>query len=91
MLVPVRIGVNPEDLPLPFGAESGYLGCNRRVINSIMTRYNFIVIGSGPAGRRAAIQAAKLGHDVLVVEKGRRVGGVVQTGYVGNTLDRAHR
>jgi NAD(P) transhydrogenase len=52
-------------------------------MNSIMTRYDFIVIGSGPAGRRAAIQAAKLGHDVLVVEKGRRVGGVsVHTGTI---------
>ena len=48
-----------------------------------MTRYDFIVIGSGPAGRRAAIQAAKLGKDVLVVEKGRRVGGVsVHTGTI---------
>jgi NAD(P) transhydrogenase len=44
---------------------------------------DFIVIGSGPAGRRAAIQAAKLGRSVLVVEKGRRVGGVsVHTGTV---------
>ena len=42
-----------------------------------------IVIGSGPAGRRAAIQAAKLGRSVLVVEKGRRVGGVsVHTGTI---------
>src|ERR1700709_2514982 len=48
-----------------------------------MTQYDFIVIGSGPAGRRAAIQAAKLGHAVLVVEKGRRVGGVsVHTGTI---------
>ncbi|HET6606924.1 MAG TPA: Si-specific NAD(P)(+) transhydrogenase [Rhodopila sp.] len=48
-----------------------------------MTSYDFIVIGSGPAGRRAAIQAAKLGYDVLVVEKGRRVGGVsVHTGTI---------
>src|SRR6476646_6055761 len=48
-----------------------------------MTRYDFIVIGSGPAGRRAAIQAAKSGHSVLVVEKGRRVGGVsVHTGTI---------
>ncbi len=48
-----------------------------------MSRYDFIVIGSGPAGRRAAIQAAKLGHSVLVVEKGRRVGGVsVHTGTI---------
>ena len=46
-------------------------------------RYDFIVIGSGPAGRRAAIQAAKVGRSVLVVEKGRRVGGVsVHTGTI---------
>ena len=45
--------------------------------------YDFIVIGSGPAGRRAAVQAAKLGKRVLVVEKGRRVGGVsVHTGTI---------
>ena len=45
--------------------------------------HDFIVIGSGPAGRRAAIQAAKLGRSVLVVEKGRRVGGVsVHTGTI---------
>ena len=48
-----------------------------------MSTFDFIVIGSGPAGRRAAIQAAKLGKSVLVVEKGRRVGGVsVHTGTI---------
>jgi NAD(P) transhydrogenase len=48
-----------------------------------MTHHDFIVIGSGPAGRRAAIQGAKLGRDVLVVERGRRVGGVsVHTGTI---------
>jgi NAD(P) transhydrogenase len=48
-----------------------------------MGQYDLIVIGSGPAGRRAAIQAAKLKKSVLVVEKGRRVGGVcVHTGTV---------
>jgi NAD(P) transhydrogenase len=45
--------------------------------------YDFIVIGSGPAGRRGAIQAAKVGKSVLVVERGRRVGGVsVHTGTI---------
>src|SRR6204780_5613130 len=45
--------------------------------------FEFIIIGSGPAGRRAAIQAAKLGKSVLVIEKGRRVGGVsVHTGTI---------
>jgi NAD(P) transhydrogenase len=48
-----------------------------------MNSYDFIVIGSGPSGRRAAIQAAKLGRSVLVVDKGRRVGGVsVHTGTI---------
>ncbi len=48
-----------------------------------MNHFDFIVIGSGPAGRRAAIQAAKLGKSVLVVERGRRVGGVsVHTGTI---------
>ncbi len=42
-----------------------------------------IVIGSGPAGRRAAVQAAKIGKSVLVVEKGHKVGGVsVHTGTI---------
>ena len=48
-----------------------------------MYDYDLIVIGSGPSGRRAAVQGAKLGRSVLVVEKGRRVGGVsVHTGTI---------
>src|SRR5450755_338035 len=50
---------------------------------TVLGTHDFIIIGSGPAGRRAAIQAAKLGRSVLVVEKGRRVGGVsVHTGTI---------
>jgi NAD(P) transhydrogenase len=48
-----------------------------------MFQYDLVVIGSGPAGRRAAIQAAKLEKKVLVIEKGSRVGGVsVHTGTI---------
>lgn len=48
-----------------------------------MYQYDLIVVGSGPAGRRAAIQAAKLDKKVLVVEQGKRVGGVsVHTGTI---------
>ncbi len=48
-----------------------------------MNQYDLVVIGSGPAGRRAAIQAAKLEKKVLVIEKGTRVGGVsVHTGTI---------
>lgn len=48
-----------------------------------MSHYDLIVIGSGPAGRRAAVQAAKLKKSVLCVDRGRRVGGVcVHTGTI---------
>src|ERR1700752_331414 len=48
-----------------------------------MEHYEMLVIGSGPSGRRAAIQSAKLGRSVLVVDKGRRLGGVsVHTGTI---------
>jgi NAD(P) transhydrogenase len=48
-----------------------------------VNHFDLLVIGSGPAGRRAAIQAAKLGKNVMVVERGRRVGGVsVHTGTI---------
>lgn len=36
---------------------------------------DYIVIGSGPAGQKAAIQAAKLGKTVIVIEKGAHLGG----------------
>ncbi len=35
-----------------------------------------LVIGSGPAGQRAAIQAAKLGKRVAIVERKESGGGV---------------
>ncbi len=48
-----------------------------------MDRVEMLVIGSGPSGRRAAVQTAKLGRSALVVDKGRRLGGVsVHTGTI---------
>jgi len=38
--------------------------------------YDLLVIGSGPAGHRAAIQGAKLDKRVAVIEKKTVVGGV---------------
>jgi NAD(P) transhydrogenase len=38
--------------------------------------FDLVCIGSGPAGQRAAIQAAKLGKRVAVVEKRRTIGGL---------------
>src|SRR5579862_4896415 len=38
--------------------------------------YDLVVIGSGPAGQRAAIQGAKLDKRVAIIEKTTVVGGV---------------
>jgi NAD(P) transhydrogenase len=38
--------------------------------------YDLVCIGSGPAGQRAAVQAAKLGKRVAIIERRRAVGGV---------------
>jgi NAD(P) transhydrogenase len=45
--------------------------------------YDLICIGSGPAGQRAAIQAAKLGKKTAVIEKQQCIGGVcIETGTI---------
>ena len=41
-----------------------------------MENYDLLVIGSGPAGQRASIQAAKLGKKVAIVDKSFLIGGV---------------
>jgi NAD(P) transhydrogenase len=49
----------------------------------VSTPYDIAVIGSGPAGQKAAIQSAKLGKRAVVVERGGNVGGVcVNTGTI---------
>ena len=48
-----------------------------------MQTYDLIVIGSGPAGQRAAIQGSKMGKRVALVERREVVGGVcVNTGTI---------
>src|SRR6202030_571697 len=48
-----------------------------------MEKYDLIVIGSGPAGQRAAIQAAEFGKHVALVEKLEVIGGTcINTGTI---------
>ena len=41
-----------------------------------MAQYDLLVIGTGPAGQKAAVQAAKLGKKVGIIERKEVVGGV---------------
>ena len=48
-----------------------------------MRHYDLAVIGTGPAGQKAAIQAAKLGKRVIAVEKAGSIGGAqINTGTI---------
>ncbi|MFQ5682936.1 MAG: Si-specific NAD(P)(+) transhydrogenase [Candidatus Binatia bacterium] len=48
-----------------------------------MAHYDMLVIGSGPAGQKAAIQAAKLGKKVGIIERREAVGGIcINTGTI---------
>src|SRR5258708_19469039 len=48
-----------------------------------MQTFDLIVIGSGPAGQRAAIQGAKSGKKVALIEKRECMGGVcINTGTI---------
>src|ERR1044071_3360678 len=48
-----------------------------------MQNYDMLVIGSGPAGQRGAIQGAKMGKRVALVERREVVGGAcINTGTI---------
>ncbi|NNC27391.1 FAD-dependent oxidoreductase, partial [Salinisphaera sp. USBA-960] len=48
-----------------------------------MERYDLLVIGSGPAGQRAAIQGSKSGKRVALVERREVIGGAcINTGTI---------
>ena len=45
--------------------------------------FDLIVMGSGPAGQRAAIQASKLGKRAAIIERRAVIGGVcINTGTI---------
>src|SRR3954465_8000889 len=48
-----------------------------------MRHFDCIVIGTGPAGQKAAIQAAKLGKKVAIIERNNVLGGAsINTGTI---------
>ena len=48
------------------------------------------VVGSGPAGMAAAQQLARVGHDVAVLEKSNRIGGLLRYGIPDFKMEKSH-
>ena len=57
-------------------AESAVKAANKttKAVKKTDYDYDLVVIGSGPSGQRAAIQAAKIGKRAAVIERAREIG-----------------
>ena len=71
----------PASVPWSFSESESNMLPHRSTVPSAV-ELDLLVIGSGPGGQRAAIQAAKLGKRVAVAERRDRLGGVsIHTGH----------
>ena len=59
-------------------------------INPNKTGKKVAIVGSGPAGLAAAQQLARAGHDVTVLEKNDRIGGLLRYGIPDFKMEKFH-
>src|SRR5260370_15646823 len=76
-----RPGAKQVNHSLSAPAPIGISGLEAAEVNA--PPYDLVVIGSGPAGQKGAIAAAKLGKRVAVIDRSGMIGGVgVHTGTI---------
>ena len=57
---------------------------------TVKTGKKVAVVGSGPAGMAAAQQLARVGHDVTLLEKNDRIGGLLRYGIPDFKMEKSH-
>ncbi len=59
-------------------------------VPAVKTGKKVAIVGSGPAGLAAAQQLARVGHDVVVLEKESRIGGLLRYGIPDFKMEKSH-
>src|SRR5437667_11902440 len=74
----------PQHRSFKLGDGKGLHDCNGDILpRQTMEKYDLIVVGSGPGGQRAAIQASKFGKRAALIEKLEVIGGTaINTGTI---------
>jgi len=79
------LGINREPVAIEaierfLADEAAASGIDRPIVPQRRTGRRIIVVGSGPAGMAAAQQLARAGHDVELLERQDRAGGLLRYG-----------